>query len=78
MQQSGQRLERTMVWRILVDNYATEPGSRPAMLVRGSSTTNFDCVGERQRLTLQIPEYQIDLPSMMLARAVVRSAGLPN
>lgn len=74
MQQSGQRPGRPKVWRTLDDPYATEPGSRPATKVRGNSTTNIDCVGERRFVTLQIPECQIDQPSMMLARVAVRSA----
>lgn len=74
MQQSGQRPGRPKVWRTLDDPCATEPGSRPAIKVRGSSTTNNDCVGERRFITLQIPEYQIDQPSLMDARVVVRSA----
>jgi len=74
MQQSGQRPGRAKVWRTLDVPYAAEPGSRPATKVRGSSTTNIDCVGERRFVTLQIPEFQIDQPSMMLARVAVRSA----
>ena len=74
MQQSGQRPGLAKVWRTLVVPFATEPGSRPAKKVRGSSTTNIDRVGERRFVTFQIPEYQIDQPSMMFARVVVRSA----
>jgi hypothetical protein len=76
MQQSGQRPRRETMWRTLVAAMRQSSGSRPAKLVRGSSATNIDLVGERHLMTLQIPEYQTDQPSMKLARAVVRSAAL--
>ena len=78
MQQSGQRPRREVVWRTLVAAMRQSFGSRPAKLVRGSSATNIDRVGERRPTLLQIPEYETDQPSMKLARAVVRSVASLN
>jgi len=52
-----------------VDCYATGRSNRlrPATLVRGSSPTNSDCVGERALRALKTLEYQTDQPSVMLA-----------
>ena len=68
MKQNGSQSGQHLVRRILDDCYATEPqSSRPAILVRGSSTTNSDCVGEPAMCELKTLEYQTDQPSVMLA-----------
>ena len=59
---------RHQVRRTLAACYATGLRCpRPATLVRGSSATNSDRVGEHASCVLVTLEYQTDQPSVMLA-----------
>ena len=57
-----------------MDCYATGRSIRlrPATLVRGSSPTNSDCVGERALRALKTLEYQTDQPSVNAISTVLR------
>jgi hypothetical protein len=63
-----------------VDCYATGRFNRlrPATLVRGSSPTNSDCVGECSLWALKTLEYQTDQPSVNAISTVLRCVPSPN
>ena len=68
MRQDGSHIGRRQVRRTLGACYATGLRCpRPATLVRGSSATNSDRVGEHGPCALKTLEYQTDQPSVMLA-----------
>ena len=68
MRQAGTQIGHRQVRRTLAACYATgHPCPRPASLVRGSSATNSDRVGECASRVLVTLEYQTDQPSEMRA-----------
>jgi hypothetical protein len=68
VRQAGTQIGHRQVRRTLAACYATgRPRPRPATLVRGSSATNSDRVGEHAPCLLKTLEYQTDQPSVMLA-----------